>query len=77
MANVLTAAAVAKLKPGKQRFEVRDAACPGLYLIVQVSGARSFALRIRRPNGRTCKLTLGSADLSFVSWTPRPRSAHR
>ena len=64
MGSPLTAAAVAKLKPGAARREIRDAACPGLHLVVQTSGAKSFALRFRRPNGRPCKLTLGPANLS-------------
>ena len=64
MPSALTAAAVARLRPGAERREVRDAACPGLYLVVHPSGAKSFVLRIRRPNGQTCKLTLGPADLS-------------
>ena len=39
-----------------------DAGCPGLRLIVQPSGAKSWALRFRRPDGRTGKLTLGRFD---------------
>jgi len=35
-----------------------------LYLVVQPSGHRSFALRFRRPNGKPCKLVLGSFDAS-------------
>jgi integrase len=44
------------------RAEYPDAACPGLYLLVEPTGARSWALRYRRPSDRkTAKLTLGKA----------------
>jgi integrase len=62
MSRPLTAAAVAKLRPGKDRLEIPDGACPGLYLVIQPSGARSWALRFRRPNGKTAKLVLGSVN---------------
>jgi integrase len=64
MAKVLTAAAVIKYKPGAKRREIADGGSPGLYLIVQPSGHKSWALRYRRPSNRTAKLTLGSVDLS-------------
>jgi integrase len=62
LVKTLTAAGVAKLLPGHKRLEVPDAGCPGLRLIVQPSGAKSWALRFRRPDGRTGKLTLGRFD---------------
>ncbi|MGV1817778.1 tyrosine-type recombinase/integrase [Agrobacterium sp. CG160-95] len=43
---------------GVTRLELPDAALPGLYLIVQPSGAKSWALRYRQ-NGKPAKLTLG------------------
>lgn len=55
----LTAAAVEQMKPGKVRREVPDDLSVGLRLILQPSGARSWAMRFRRPNGKTAKLTLG------------------
>jgi integrase len=60
----LTDTAVQKHKPHKNRREIPDAASPGLYLIVQPSGGKSFAMRFRNPNGRQVKLTLGRLDLS-------------
>jgi len=42
------------------RAEYPDAACPGLYLVIQPSGTRSWAFRFHR-NGKTGKVTLGSA----------------
>jgi integrase len=62
LAKTLTAAAVAKLLPGHKRLEVPDAGCPGLRLVIQPSGAKSWALRFRRPDGRTGKLTVGRFD---------------
>lgn len=41
-----------------------DGGCAGLYLIIQPSGAKSWALRFRRPNGKPAKLTLGKVDLT-------------
>jgi integrase len=60
MSKTLTDAAVRKGKAAKDRREIADAACPGLYLVIQPSGAKSWALRYRRPEGRTAKLVLGS-----------------
>jgi hypothetical protein len=62
MAKQLTAAAVQRLRPDKARREIRDGGCAGLYLIVQSSGHKSWALRFRRPGGRPAKLTLGPVD---------------
>ena len=64
MAKTLTAAAVEKLKGGGKRREVPDGGCPGLHLVIQPGGRKSWALRFRRPDGRTAKLTLGPVDLS-------------
>jgi hypothetical protein len=64
MAKQLTAAAVRRIRPGKVRREIRDGGCPGLYLIIQSGGHRSWALRFRRPGGKPAKLTLGPADLT-------------
>ena len=54
----LTAKAVEAIKPATARREVPDALLPGLYLLVQPSGARSWAVRYRH-NGKSRKLTLG------------------
>jgi hypothetical protein len=64
MAKTLTAVAVKNYRPGKGRREIPDGGCPGLYLVIQASGHRSWALRFRRPSGRPTKLTLGPVDLS-------------
>ena len=40
MSKPLTAAAVAKMKPGNARREIPDGGCPGLYLVIQPAGAK-------------------------------------
>jgi integrase len=60
----LTDAAVRKLRGGPKRREVRDTGCPGLFLVIQPNGSKSWALRYRRPDGRPAKLTLGPVDFS-------------
>ena len=64
MAKTLTAAAVKNYRPGKARREIPDGGCSGLYLVIQTSGHRSWAMRFRRPSGKPAKLTLGPVDLS-------------
>lgn len=72
MAKVLTTAAVAKYVPQRARREIPDAKAPGLFLIVQPSGVKSWALRFRRPDGRSAKLTLGRVDLSDRETSDEP-----
>jgi integrase len=62
--KVLTMAEALRKKPLAQRFEVRDGGAQGLYLVIQPGGAKSWALRFRRPNGSPGKLTLGPLDLA-------------
>jgi integrase len=57
-AKRLTAASVDKLKPAEDRREVPDAGCPGLYLVVQPTGRKSFAVRYRF-DGKPRKDTVG------------------
>jgi integrase len=63
---VLTDASVKKYTAQAKRREIPDARATGLYLVIQPkpSGAKSWTLRFRRPNGRPAKMTLGSIDLS-------------
>ena len=58
MAKALTTRAVEALKPGTQRREIPDPALTGLYLVLQPSGAKSWAVRYRHA-GKPKKLTLG------------------
>src|SRR3954470_16442530 len=57
---MLTAAAVAKLKPTVLTREVPVGGVPGLYLAIQPSGRKTWALRYRRPSGKTARLVLGT-----------------
>ena len=57
MAKRLTDIAVRNLKPGRQRHEIPDGGCRGLYLIVQPTGRKAWAVRYRF-RGETRKLTL-------------------
>jgi len=65
------------------RAEYRDAGCPGLYLVVQPSGTRSWALRFRRRSknhrSKNCKKTLGRAGVGGLSLTAAraAAAAHR
>ena len=56
-ARGLTSKAVENARPGIARREISDAGCQGLYLIVQPSGARSWAVRYRHL-GKPRKMTL-------------------
>jgi integrase len=64
MAKVLTAAAVEKIKPTHQRRWLRDGGAQSLFLVIQPSGHKSWAMRFRRPDGKPGKIVLGSVDLS-------------
>ena len=60
--RTLTVETIGRIKPGTVRREIADAVLPGLYLVVQPSGARSFAVRTRVA-GKPVKLTLGAWPL--------------
>src|SRR5260370_28269894 len=55
----LTAKYVENVRPDRVRREMADGGCVGLYLLLQPSGHRSWAVRYRF-NGRPMKLTIGS-----------------
>jgi integrase len=56
--SALTVESVKAMKPGAARREIPDAVVPGLYLVIQPSGLKSWALRYRIA-GKSHKLTLG------------------
>jgi integrase len=58
MAQRLTARTIETLKPGSDRREIADRHMPGLYLVLQPSGAKSWAVRYRHA-GTPRKHTLG------------------
>jgi integrase len=60
VAKILTDAGIRKLKPhSRDRREIPDAQCPGLYLSVYPSGIKSFVMRYKRSGGKSVRLTLG------------------
>jgi integrase len=66
MTKRLTSNAVEQFKSGSARREIADGGCAGLFLVVQASGAKSWAVRFRSPVERDAhgqrkakKLTLG------------------
>ena len=65
---MLTAAQCKKVKPNGARQELPDGS--GLYLVIQSTGARSWAVRFRRPSGRPAKLTLGTFSEDEVEGQP-------
>jgi hypothetical protein len=70
MAKALTAAAVNNFRPGEQRREIPDPGCTGLYLIVQPTGAKVWAMRLNRPNGKRAKVTLGPYTATELAGVP-------
>lgn len=66
MAKALTTKSVEAVKPEQNRREIPDPALAGLYLVVQPSGAKSWALRYRFA-GRPKKLTLGKWPIMGVA----------
>ena len=54
----LTTRSVEAMQPSSERREIPDGYLPGLYLVVQPSGAKSWAVRYRH-HGHPRKLTLG------------------
>jgi hypothetical protein len=70
----LTPVTVAAYKPQRVRREIPDSKAQGLFLIIQPkpSGRKSWAIRLRRPDGRTAKLTLGRVDLPDVETSDDP-----
>ena len=63
-AKTLTTVGIKALRGGADRREIRDGGAVGLYLIVQPSGHKSFAMRFRLPDGRPTKLVLGPFNQS-------------
>ena len=70
--TMLTVAAIEKYKPGKVRREIRDAGAIGHYLVIETSGAKSFAMRFRRPSGKSARLVLGPVEFSTKEPEDKP-----
>jgi integrase len=77
MGNGLTAQTVEKAKAKGERYEIADGKCSGLFLVVQTTGAKSWALRFRSPVDRdegqrkAKKLTLGTFALTPSNREPQ------
>ena len=74
MGKVLTDIGIRNLKPDAARREIPDAGARGLYVVVQPSGVKSFALRYRLA-GKPQKLTLGGVlepDPNEMKGAPMP-----
>ena len=70
MAKALTVTAIANLRPGDRRREIPDPGFRGLYLLLQPTGAKVWAMRINRPDGRRAKLTLGPYNATELAGVP-------
>jgi integrase len=75
--SALTVKAIEQAKAGETRLELPAGNCPGLFLVVQPSGAKSWALRFRSPVERgedgqrkAKKLTLGTVALTPSTKAP-------
>lgn len=66
MRKAITPKSIEAMKPGANRLEIPDPSLAGLYLIVQPSGAKSWALRYRYA-GKPKKLTLGKWPIMGVA----------
>ena len=62
MAKVLTQRGVESAKPKAERYGKPDGLVPGLQLIVQPSGAKTYRL-IARVNGKQVNITIGGATV--------------
>ncbi|MEQ8227826.1 MAG: integrase arm-type DNA-binding domain-containing protein, partial [Rhodospirillales bacterium] len=71
MAINLTAKFVEAPTAGTSRKEIPDGLLPGLYLVVQPSGAKSWAIRYRH-GGKPRKMTLGPAAPKLGGSEPTP-----
>ena len=67
---VLTASTIRAMRPREHRYEVRDA-LPGLVLVIQPTGSKSWAVRTRVRN-RLAKITLGRVASDRRKASPGP-----
>src|ERR1700735_1671017 len=72
MTAALTATAVRNARPSRARRDVPDAGCPGLVLTIEPTGSKRWALRYRRPDGRSARLVLGSVYADGSGAVPDP-----
>lgn len=61
MKKPLSAKAITNAEPKATRYALPDVGHPGLRVLIQPSGAKSFVYRFKRDNGQDVTLTLGPA----------------
>ena len=66
MARALTDIAIRNLRAEPKRREIPDPGARGLYVVIQPSGVRSFAVRYCYA-GKSRKLTLGGGELALAA----------
>jgi integrase len=71
-ARELTVLAIKKYRARSEPREISDAKAKGLRLVVYPGGRMSWIIRLRRPDGRSAKLTLGPVDLSDKETSDEP-----
>ena len=71
-AILLTPPAITKLKKGEVRRRIRDLGSQSLFLIVEVTGRKSWQMRIRRPGGKIGKITLGPVHIGDEPTEEKP-----
>jgi len=69
LARALTVRNIEAVKPGKARTEIADGAITGLYLVVQPSGAKSWAVRYRL-HGRPRQADVGPLSCAWARRGP-------
>lgn len=77
MPEKLTAKHVINAAPRDRRYEIADSLQPGLRLVVQSSGAKSWAYRYEREDRKGVKVTLGRAAGPGALTLQQARDAER
>lgn len=75
MSVKLTAVFVTNAKPKENRHEIADTEQPGLRLVVQPTGVKSWVYRYERDDGKSVKVTLGRATGSGALSLQQARNA--
>jgi integrase len=71
-ARELTVLAIQKYRARSEPREISDAKAKGLRLVIYPGGRMSWIIRLRRPDGRSAKLTLGAVDIGDKETSDEP-----
>jgi integrase len=71
-ARELTVLAIQKYRARSEPREISDAKAKGLRLVIYPGGRMSWIIRLRRPNGKSAKLTLGAVDIGDKETSDEP-----